>query len=278
MNIFQAIILGIVQGLSEFLPISSTAHLTIAGKLMGLIDPDHPDYWTAFIAIIQLGTMTAVVIYFFNDLLRMLKAIISDAGGTKQPRWTTDSLLAWKICLGTFPVVVIGLLFKDTIEGKLTKELTTIASSMIGLAIILWAAELIGKRKRTLNQLSSFDALLIGFAQCFALIPGSSRSGTTITGGLFLGFDREAAARFSFLLSIPAVLGSGMLEILHVRHHIAELGMANLVVSTIISGIVGYAAIAFLLKYLRTHSTFLFIWYRLILGVTLWIFIFMGYH
>ncbi|HLX11891.1 MAG TPA: undecaprenyl-diphosphatase UppP [Bacteroidota bacterium] len=279
MSLLQSIFLGFVQGISEFLPISSTAHLTLAGKFMGLIDPQHPDYWTAYIAIIQLGTMAAVVIYFFKDLLAMLTSIIADLrkGITASgERWSSESKLAWKIIIGSIPVGIIGLSLKEFIEGKFTKELSTIAGSMIVLALLLLVAEAVGKRKKTLEQTTMLDSFLIGVAQCFALIPGASRSGTTITGALFLGINREAAARFSFLLSIPAVLGSGLLEMYHVRHHIAELGAANLVAAIIVAGIVGYASIAFLLKYLKTHTTFLFIWYRLILGSALWVLIIMG--
>jgi len=272
MDIFHAIILGIIQGLTEFLPISSTAHLTVAGKLMGLIDPAHPEDWTAFIAIIQLGTVSAVIIYFFRDIMQMITHGTHDllAKQAGPGRWSIQSRLAWKIIVGTIPVAVIGLLFKKIIEGAITKELSVIGSSMIGLALILWWAEKIGKRNRTEEQTSWKDALIIGFAQAMALIPGSSRSGTTITAGLFLGLTRETAARFSFLLSIPAVIASGLFEIYSARHHFAAIGIVPVIISTIISGVVGYATIAFLLKYLKTHTTYVFIFYRLALGIALW--------
>ncbi|HUL43070.1 MAG TPA: undecaprenyl-diphosphatase UppP [Bacteroidota bacterium] len=272
MDIFHAIILGIIQGLTEFLPISSTAHLTVAGKLMGLIDPARPEDWTAFIAIIQLGTVSAVIIYFFRDVVGMLthgwKDLRSPAAGAG--RWSSQSRLAWKIIVGTIPVGVIGLLFKKIIEGAITKELSVIGSSMIGLALLLWWAERVGKRTRTEDQTTWKDALIIGFAQAMALIPGSSRSGTTITAGLFLGLTRETAARFSFLLSIPAVIASGLFELYSARHHFGAIGLVPVTISTIVSGVVGYATISFLLKYLKTHTTYVFILYRLVLGIALW--------
>ena len=273
MTFFQAIILGLVQGLTEFLPISSTAHLTLAGNLMGLIDPANPEHWTAFIAVIQLGTLIAVLLYFSRDILSMIRDLISDVarrGKSNNFQWSGNSKLALMIVVGTIPVVVVGLLFKHVIEGALTKKVPVIATSMIVLAVVLFIAERVGSRKRELNATTWLDGLWIGIGQCFALIPGSSRSGTTITAGLFLGMTREAAARFSFLLSIPAVLASGLLELWQMRHFISELGAANLVVATVVSGITGFLSIAFLLKYLRTHSTYVFIGYRLLLGGILW--------
>ena len=273
MTLFQAIVLGIIQGITEFLPISSTAHLTLAGKFFGLIDPAHPEEWTAFIAIIQLGTVAAVLLYFAKDILTMTEDIFRDlkkesTDGTS--RWSHHSRLAGQIVLGTIPVVVIGLAFKKIIEGYLTKEITTIATSMIALALVLLWAEKAGKRNRDQNTSTWKDGLIVGCAQALALIPGSSRSGTTITAGLFLGFTRESAARFSFLLSIPAVLTSGLYELYRIRHEIGHIGLLSTLVATIVSGVVGYATIAFLFRYLKTHTTFLFIFYRIALGVLLW--------
>jgi len=271
MNIFYAIILGIIQGLTEFLPISSTAHLTLAAKVFGLIDPARPEDWTAFIAIMQLGTVAAVIIYFFKDLLLMTRSFFIDLVKPKSSeRWTYESKLAWKIILGTIPVVIAGLAFKDIIEGTFTKELSTIATSLIVLALLLLLAEKVGRKLRTERQTTLLDALIVGFAQALALIPGSSRSGTTITAGLFVGLTRETAARFSFLLSIPAVLASGFYEMYQARDHFIDLGITPLVISTIVSGIVGYWAISFLLKYLQKHTTYIFIFYRIILGAALW--------
>jgi undecaprenyl-diphosphatase len=275
MNILHAILLGIIQGLTEFLPVSSTAHLTIAGRALGLVDPLHPEDWTAFIAIMQLGTVAAVILYFVRDLLGMATHLATDLRAAAPPqgsRWSAESRLAGKIAVGTIPVVVIGLALKKVIEGSLTKDLHVIGTSLIVLALILWWAERVGRRVRTEGETTWKDAIVVGFAQAMALIPGSSRSGTTITAGLFLGLTRETAARFSFLLSIPAVVASGLLELYTARHHLGQMGVTPLVISTLISGVVGYGAIAFLLKYLRTHSTYLFIIYRIALGGVLWYF------
>ena len=269
MNLFEAIILGIIQGLTEFLPISSTGHLTVAGKFMNLISADHPEQWTAFIAIIQLGTLLAVLIYFWNDLISIVKDFLKSnvTGRVKFSDQNTNSKLGWLIIIGTIPVVIIGLAFKDAIEGALTKNLYVIASSLIALALILALAEKIAKFKKDLKDISIFNSIIIGFAQALALIPGSSRSGTTITAGLFVGLKRETAARFSFLLSVPAVLASGVLQLYEAMKFVDQTMVVNLIVATIAAGISGYLAIDFLLKYLRKNSTFLFVYYRIALGV-----------
>ncbi|MFA5803229.1 MAG: undecaprenyl-diphosphatase UppP [Melioribacteraceae bacterium] len=269
MNIIEAIILGIIQGITEFLPISSTGHLTIAGKLMNLISSNHPEHWTAFIAVIQLGTLIAVLIFFRNDLLLIIKNFLSDnlfqrKNFTDQ---TINSKMGWYLVIATIPVVIIGLGFKHIIEGVLTKNLYVIASSLIVLAVVLTVAEKLGKFNRETKDIKWYDALIIGIAQSFALIPGSSRSGTTITAGLFLGFKRETAARFSFLMSIPAVAASGLLEFYQSLKYINSSEMINLIVATIVSAIIGYISIEFLLRYLKKHSTFIFIIYRVIAGI-----------
>ncbi len=271
MSIFQAIILGIVQGLTEFLPISSTGHLTVVGKLMGLVKPEHPEQWTAFIAVIQLGTLVAILIYFWNDLWNILKDFLQDnlVKKIKFSQQSLNSKMGWFIILGSVPVVIIGLGFKDAIHGAFTKSLNVIAISLIVLAVILALAEKIGKFKKELKDIKWYDALLIGIAQSFALIPGSSRSGTTITAGMFLGFKREAAARFSFLLSVPAILGSGLLELYEALNFIDSSGIITLTVATVFSAISGYLTIGFLLKFLRTNTTYIFVFYRIIAGVTI---------
>ncbi len=277
MNIFYAIILGIIQGITEFLPISSTAHLTLAGKILGLVEMTDPEDWTAFIAIMQLGTAAAIMTYFFKDYVQIGRSLLNDLqkkNSIGEREWSNNSRLAMKIILGTLPVAVIGWLFKDLIEGTFTKEISTIATSLIALAFLLYWAEKVGKRTRSEEQTTWLDALIVGFAQAIALVPGSSRSGTTITAGLFLGLDRETAARFSFHLSIPAVLASGFFEMYHARHHIGDMGILSLIVAAVTSGIVGYLSISFLLKYLHKHTTQLFIVYRIILGMLLWIFLF----
>jgi undecaprenyl-diphosphatase len=269
LSVFEAIILGLIQGVTEFLPISSTGHLTVAGKLLNIISPAHPEQWTAFIAVIQLGTLAAVLVYFWKDIINIIVAFLKEnlSSRTSFSKQSPDSKLGWLIIIGTIPVVVVGLSFKHIIEGTLTKDLYVIAGSLIGLAVILALAEMVAKFKKDIKDLSIKDALIIGIAQCFALIPGSSRSGTTITGGLFIGLNREAAARFSFLLSIPAVLASGLLELYEALAFLNSSMVLNLIVSTIVSGISGYVAIDFLLKYLRKNTTFLFIYYRIGLGI-----------
>ena len=179
-----------------------------------------------------------------------------------------NSRLGWWIIIGTIPVVVVGLLFKHQIEGVFTKNLYVIAVSLIVLAVLLAVAEKVASHKKGISELGWLDAAVVGIAQAFALIPGSSRSGTTITGGLFMGMNRETAARFSFLLSIPAVFASGLLELYGaVKAGIDSTGAVNYAVATVVSGISGYWAIDFLLKYLRNNTTFLFVYYRIALGV-----------
>lgn len=269
MNIIEAIILGIIQGITEFLPISSTGHLTIAGKLMNLISLDHPEHWTAFIAVMQLGTLLAVLIFFWNDLMHIIKDFLNDNLFRRKNfrDQTINSKMGWYIVIATIPVAIIGLGFKHIIEGVLTKNLYVIATSLIALAIILTVAEKLGKFNRETKDIRWYDALIIGIAQSFALIPGSSRSGTTITAGLFLGLKRETAARFSFLMSIPAVAASGLLEFYQSLKYINSMEMINLIAATIVSAIVGYISIEFLLRYLKKNSTFIFIVYRIIAGI-----------
>jgi undecaprenyl-diphosphatase len=272
-NPIVAVLLGLIQGLSEFLPISSTAHLTLAAKALHLIDPLHPELWTEYMAVIQLGTMAAVVVYFWSDLIGMASSFFRAAGsGALMRGWGTqapETRLALLVIVGTLPVGVFGFGLKNLIEGALTKSLPVIAGSMIGLALLLWLAERVASRTRHLESLTWLDALVVGTAQACALIPGSSRSGTTITAGLFLGFTRESAARFSFLLSVPAVLASGLYELTKIHGDVFSLGMGNLVIATLVSGITGYAAIAWLLHYLMKNTTLVFVWYRLALGLVL---------
>jgi len=276
MNFIEAIILGIIQGLTEFLPISSTAHLTLSGKFMGLISDKNPESWTAFMAVIQLGTMIAVLFYFRNDIIKILVDFISDNLIKRKSfnAQSNNSRLGWFIILGSIPVIVIGLAFKDLIEGAFTKNLYVISISLIVLAIILAIAEKFGKFLKDENRLAVVPSILIGIAQAFALIPGSSRSGTTITAGLFLGYKRDVAARFSFLLSIPAVLGSGLLEFYQSLQYLTSSELLNLIVGTVSAAVSGYFAIHFLITYLKKHSTFIFIYYRIIIGAVILILIF----
>jgi len=270
-TIFEAFLLGIIQGLTEFLPISSTGHLTVAGKLFGLISPDQPERWTAFIAVIQMGTLFAIIIYFWNDLWQILIDFFKEniIHPKKFANQNSNSKLGWLIILGSIPVAVIGLGFKDIIEGSLTKNLYVIAGSLILLALVLALAEKVGKFTKDIKDLGWKDALIIGIGQSFALIPGSSRSGTTITAGMFVGLKRDTAAKFSFLLSVPAIFGSGLLEFFESLKYIDSGGMLNLIVATIAAAVSGYLTIAFLLNYLKKNSTHIFIYYRIALGIAI---------
>ena len=281
MTILQAIILGIVQGLTEFIPISSTAHLVFASRLVGLYNGVEAtlkaEQTTATIAVIQLGTLLAVLIYFARDIINITRAFVRDhlalftgkrrIDGSRQ--LSHEAWLGWLVIIGSIPVGVVGLLLKKQIEGTFTKNLWIIATMMIVVAVLLALAEWVGKKERSMEQLGLGDALAVGCAQVLALIPGSSRSGSTIMGGLFAGLTRETAARFSFLLSIPAIAASGLLELKEAVHKLPNSNYPPLVVATVMSGIVGYASIWFLLRFLRTHSTGVFIVYRLIVGAAI---------
>ena len=277
MSLLQAILLGIVQGLTEFIPISSTAHLVLAMRAMDLALT--PEQATASMAVIQLGTLLAVLVYFAGDIWRITRAFVHDHlvilkdgrrdqfnRENEHARLSTDAWLGWLIIIGTIPVVIVGLIFKKQIEGSFTKNLWIIATMMIVVALLLIVAEVVGKRKRRLQDLGIVDAVAVGLAQCLALIPGSSRSGSTMMAGLFVGQTRETAARFSFLLSIPAIAASGLLELFEAINKLPPGSLANLAVGTVVSAVVGYLSIWFLLRFLRTHSTGVFIGYRILVG------------
>lgn len=277
MNLLHAIILGIIQGLTEFIPVSSSAHLIIAEKIMGLDKVMTPQQITAFVAVIQLGTLAAVIIYFLNDILTITLGWIQGNltwlqghRGSSGYNAKKAARLGWLIIIGSIPIGTVGLLAKKIIEGSLTKSLFVIGTSMVVWAVILWIAEQVGNKRREMEHAGLREALVVGFFQVFALIPGSSRSGTTIAGALFAGMSREAAARFSFLLSIPTIAASGVLEMREAFHILGDnANLLNLIVATLVSGVVGYASIAFLINYLRKNSTLLFIVYRLIVGLTI---------
>ena len=277
MTVLQALILGIVQGLTEFIPISSTAHLVFAARAIGLYAGAEPnlkaEQTTATIAVVQLGTLLAVLIYFSRDIIKITQAFVRDHLALLRGRQSgsvnklsQDAWLGWLVIIGSIPVGIVGLVFKKQIEGTFTKNLWVIATMMIVVAVLLGIAELVGKRIRTMEELGVRDALAVGFAQVLALLPGSSRSGSTIMGGLFAGETRETAARFSFLLSIPAIAASGLLELREAIEKLPVESYGSLVVATIVSGLVGYASIWFLLRFLRTHSTGIFIGYRMLVG------------
>jgi undecaprenyl-diphosphatase len=267
----EALTLGLIQGLTEFLPISSTAHLRVIPAMLGWDDPG-----AAFTAVIQLGTLVAVLLYFRHDIFRLLFAWLVGLRLGK-PFHTHNAKLAWMIAVGTVPVVACGLLFKDAIETTL-RSLYVIAWAAIGFALILLLAErwviYLQRKNRELRGVHGIgwgDAIAVGLAQALALIPGASRSGVTITAGLFAGLTREAAARYSFLLSLPSVFGAGVYQLYKARSALlaSQDDAVNIVVASVVAGVVGYASIAFLIGYLKTHSTYLFIVYRLLLGAVL---------
>jgi undecaprenyl-diphosphatase len=258
----EDIVLGIVQGLTEFLPISSTAHLRIVPAFLGWDDPG-----AAFTAVTQLGTMTAVVLYFREDLLKIARAWLKSLRDPSA-RSDHDARLGWYIAIGTVPIAIFGLAFKDQIETG-GRNLYLIGSTLIVLGLVLLAAEKVGRHERGIETLNARDGTLIGVAQALALVPGVSRSGATISAGLFAGLKRPDAARYSFLLSVPAVVLSGLFELLSIlrgkEHYHGSLG--GLFLATLLAFIVGYASIAFLLRYLQGHSTAIFVAYRVGLGV-----------
>lgn len=290
MNLLQAIILGIVQGLTEFIPISSTAHLVFASRWLDLYG-GNAEMITATMAVIQLGTLAAVFVYFAADIWGITTAFARDHfalltgkrgmrfSGTDgvRPMWLSDeSWLGWLIILGSIPIGTVGLIFKDFIEGPGTKNLWVIAIMLIVVGLLLVGAEMIGKQRKDIKHLGIVDAIVVGFCQVLALMPGASRSGSTIMGGLLVGQKRETAARFSFLLSIPAITASGLLELRKALHILPADSFVPLVVATVVSGIVGYLSIWFLISYLRRNSTAVFIIYRIILGSVLLILLWRG--
>ena len=258
MDALQAIVLGIVQGLTEFLPISSTAHLRIVPAFMGWEDPG-----AAFTAVTQLGTMAAVLLYFRADLWRIARTW---AASLRRPelRSTLDARMGWYIGLGTIPIGVFGLVFADQIESG-ARDLYLIGTTLIVLGLILLLADKSARLDRSIEDIARRDGIVIGFAQALALVPGVSRSGATISAGLFLSFDRESAARYSFLLSVPAVVISGLFELRDIGGEGAA-GFAPTLLATLAAFVVGYATIAFLLRWLAHHSTVLFVVYRVALG------------
>ncbi|NQW30951.1 MAG: undecaprenyl-diphosphatase UppP [Ignavibacteria bacterium] len=272
MSALIAVVLGIIQGLTEFIPISSTAHLTIAASIFGVIDPAHPERWTAFMATIQLGTLAAVLAYFAKDIATISREFLVEnfSRRVKFSEQSVNARMGWFVILGSIPIVVAGLAFKTVIEGSLTKNLTLIGSSLIGVAILLWLADRSYTGKKNQSNTTLWDAMIVGASQVLALFPGASRSGSTIMAGLFLGFTREHAARFSFLLSIPAILGAGVLQFADEAGNLSwSDGGLQLLLATVASFISGYWSIGFLLKYLKTHSLSVFIVYRIALGLIL---------
>jgi undecaprenyl-diphosphatase len=255
----EAIILGIVQGLTEFLPISSTAHLRIVPAFAGWEDPG-----AAFTAVTQLGTMAAVLLYFRHDLWRITRASLRALRDPAE-RSSLDARLGFYIIIGTIPIGVFGLLFADQIETG-ARSLTLIGCTLIALGLLLLLAERLASHEREIDSFTARDGIIMGFAQAAALVPGVSRSGATLTAGLFLGFERRAAARYSFLLSVPAVVLSGVFELRKIGEG-EQAGAVPTAIATLAAFVVGYASIAFLLRWLANHSTAVFVVYRVALGV-----------
>jgi undecaprenyl-diphosphatase len=260
MDFFEAVVLGIVEGLTEFLPVSSTGHLTIFEKWLGL--PIDAREITAFTAVIQIGAIMAVLVYFRSDLWRIAKAWLL---GLFKPehRGSFDHRFGWYVVVGSIPIVVIALAGESLITGPL-RNLWWVAGSLIVWSAVLVIAERVGTQERGERDMTMRDTLLIGFAQCIALIPGVSRSGATISAGLVLGLDRVTATRMSFFLSIPALVGAGLYELPEALG--GGIGVAETVVATVVSFVVAYAAVAWLLKFVAGHSLALFVWYRIALG------------
>ena len=266
MSFLEALILGLVQGLTEFLPISSSAHVQIAQQLMGQSDLSRPEL-TAFIATIQLGTEIAVVAYFAKDIRKISLAWF---GWMAKPKsvMSADAKLGWLIIIGTLPVVILGLAFRDFIENDV-RSLWVIAYTLIGFGILLGIADYVGKKRKTIANLSYNHGLLFGLGQALALVPGVSRSGGTISVGLLLGYSRQAAARYSFLLAIPAVLASGLFQFLKSYQDINSSDLLATAVAAVVSFAVGYSVIVGLLRYLSRGSFMPFVIWRIFVGFAL---------
>lgn len=273
-NIFQAFILGLVQGLTEFLPISSTAHLKAVPVALGWGDPG-----VAFTAVIQLGSIAAVLWYFWEDLSTITGGIVKAIRTQKYDSF--EFKLALGIGLGTLPIVVLGLAMKILIpdlDNSPLRSMTTIACASIVMSLLLALAEKLGTHQRPFEQLRWLDGVLLGCAQSLALIPGVSRSGSTLTAGLFVNLERAAAARFSFLLGIPAITLAGLVELKGLLDtSVSPDALLPLVVGVISSAIFSYLAIAWLIKFLQKRSTWVFVWYRLIFGIVILIGLGTGY-
>ena len=263
MSWLQVVVLSLVQGLTEFLPVSSSAHLAIVSRVFF-----DGDAGASFTAVSQLGTEAAVVVYFARDIARIVKAWFSGLFG-RAHRDNVDYRLGWYVIIGTIPIGVLGFVFKDVIRSQ-ARNLWVIAIAMLVFSAVIAVAEYYGRQNRHVGQLTWRDGLIVGIAQCLALVPGVSRSGATISAGLFLGLDRSLAARFGFLLAIPAVLASGLFSLPDAFHPVSE-GMsatgAQLVVSVVIAVGVGLAAVAWLLRFLTHHAMYWFVGYRVVLAL-----------
>ncbi|GAA2830319.1 undecaprenyl-diphosphatase [Leucobacter komagatae] len=264
MGIFEAIILGIVQGLTEFLPVSSSAHLRVTSELLGIGDAG-----AAFTAITQIGTEAAVIVFFWRDIVRIIGRWFKSLSGKTVPRNDPDAKMGWWIILGTIPIVVLGLLFQDSIETTL-RSLWFTAISLIVFGLLLGVADRVGQKVRPIEKLTWKHGLIYGFAQAAALIPGVSRSGGTITAGLFMGYKREAAARYSFLLAIPAVLGSGFYQVFKViKAPETQTPWSMTIIATVVAFAIALVVIGFFMRYISKRSFMPFVIYRVLIGVVI---------
>jgi undecaprenyl-diphosphatase len=260
MGWLEALVLGIVQGLTEFLPISSSAHQAIVGQFFGGTDPG-----SAFTAITQLGTESAVIIYFRKDIWLIIKNWLFALIG-KLPRDDPEARLGWLVIIGSIPIVVLGLLFQDAIDHGL-RNLWTVAAMLAGFGIIIGVIDQVAANSRPLESMTWRNGVFLGLVQSLALIPGVSRSGATIAGGLALGYQRVAAAKYSFLLAIPAVVGSGLFKLADISADPVPPAWGPIVLATVIAFAIGYAVIAWLLRYVSTHTFMPFVIYRIALAV-----------
>jgi undecaprenyl-diphosphatase len=258
-DLFKAVFLGILQGLTEFLPISSSAHLRIFPELFGWEDPG-----AAFTAVVQIGTEAAVLLYFWRDIWRIATTWVRSLFD-RSLRGHQDARMGWFIIVGSVPIVLLGIAFKDVIESDF-RNLWLIGTTLIVLGVVLGVAERVGRKTQSIERLNMRHAVLLGLAQAAALVPGVSRSGATISMGLFLGYEREAATRYAFLLAIPAVVGAGLFELPEIPHGAEAYGVVPTIIATLAAFVVGYAAIAWLLRYVSTHSYAPFVIYRIALG------------
>jgi undecaprenyl-diphosphatase len=272
MSILEAIVLGLVQGLTEFIPISSTGHLKIVPELLGWGDPG-----AAISAVIQFGTILAVIIYFFRDIVRLTVGFFRGLF-TRRPFADPDSREAWYVIFATIPIVIVGILLEDLIEGVF-RSTWIVTFQLIFIAVLMQVAEAYAKRRgfRPREDFNAKDAWIMGAGQCIALIPGSSRSGSTIMSALFRRVPHDYAARFSFVMSIPAITAAGVFQLFDAKEELARVGATPILVGIVVAFISGWLSIYFLLRYLRTHTTHVFIYYRYVLGAVLAVMLITGY-
>ncbi|PRX98627.1 undecaprenyl-diphosphatase [Allonocardiopsis opalescens] len=268
MSIFEAVILGLVQGLTEFLPISSSGHLRIVAAFSGWPDPG-----AAFTAVSQIGTELAVLIYFRKDIANIISTWFRSLY-TRELRGEIEARMGWYIIVGTIPIVLLGITLQDYIEAPF-RDLRLIATTLIVFGILLGLVDYFSRKERELAQLTTGHGLLFGLFQALALVPGVSRSGATVTGGMLLGYKREAAARYAFLLALPAVFGSGIFQLFDIGGD-EYAGWTATIVGTVIAFIVGYAVIAWFMRYISTRSFMPFVYYRIALGVLIFVLVGFG--